>query len=999
MKILYDELVELLMSLGVPETWIPWMLLFAVLSSIGALNPIFKGLSWTVSTVNKMVDRIRHDQDTKDYIAVRNRFAKHLIVELERQNLDTDWNDFYYTKLQAEVDVDSLADLELKNQNIIVAWIKSISTFVPLLLGVWTGGRSADNLLEAISQSASRAFLVIGDPGSGKTVSLRHLALELAEKCVKSNNKSTTVPLYLNLKSMDVPFDEISGDTVRKWVVEQLRAGHDHLINQFLEKHFDRMLDDGNFFFLFDSFDEIPAVLDHGEDARIVRGYADALNRFLHTLHACRGLVASRPYRAPKIFIGQRMTIKPLNHKKIKLTLRKYLANNSPVSKTVWQELISTRDDLLGLISNPFYLGLLARFASEHEHLPSRRYDLFENFITNRVEWDEERLLAFGLNSKTTLELASTLAFLMLKTPNIGLESDLNEILSVIAANKSGGLSKSNVENLMRALSYSKLGGLTNALDGSNKFSFVHRRFHEYFCARFLRDTPESAPMETAFADNRWREVLVLLCEVLPKEQLGTVFSNSLEIIKSGLDSSSNKNQHQAAIENLRFLKDAFRSRVEEIPDNLRQESAKFIENQFIVGNLLDQKRSIEGMVIADDNSIPSLFEAALNSSSRWLRETALRSGQLARKPTNMTYKKLRQHLYMEYGRLDLIRTFRFYYALFSFTSNLGKIRIFLMFLVGLSIYHWLVIIGILLYSASLQDFTSVVLLVATFILSFASAVYRFRPEQERKIDKPTRKDNEIVKESVLSDYLWSNHWFVFWILSFIFFGVVPLSITSNLPNNFLLWFISSGIVLNVIPIILFQDVTPSNIMRSWSTLSSWFKKAESYAKIGVGIIVAAVLGAVLRSVQILADFDYSLQSLRESYPQYLAIPIFFIGGGLLALTLVAVIMGFIVSFIPMLQRSLSMVKGVTRFIYEQQMYTMMIVRPNRRPQFAKDAVEILGNIQTNIVKIQYVKSLAKWLTPREEWEYLLSAAEKEAGLTRDVLFQLSELWQDATRN
>jgi hypothetical protein len=187
------------------------------------------------------------------------------------------------------------------------------------------------------------------------------------------------------------------------------------------------MMDKGLFFFLFDSFDEIPAIMDAQEDAEPVKAYALALNRFLHGMHGCRGLVASRPYRAPKIFVGQRMTIKPLSVKRIRSALEKYLTHHSHLAKRIWQDLICERDDLLYIASNPFYLNLIARYVADTRRLPVRQYDLFEHFVQSRVYVDEERLRSFGLAPEETVNKASILAYTMSSTSDIGLAACRSE--------------------------------------------------------------------------------------------------------------------------------------------------------------------------------------------------------------------------------------------------------------------------------------------------------------------------------------------------------------------------------------------------------------------------------------------------------------------------------------------------------------------------------------------------------------------------------------------
>jgi hypothetical protein len=104
---------------------------------------------------------------------------------------------------------------------------------------------------------------------------------------------------------------DATAETVLDWVIKQLKSGQDRTIYNFVEKHFETLLLRGDFFFIFDSFDEIPAVMDAQEDEGVVHAFAKALDDFLHSSHRSRGLVSSRPYRAPKIFLGQRIVKYP----------------------------------------------------------------------------------------------------------------------------------------------------------------------------------------------------------------------------------------------------------------------------------------------------------------------------------------------------------------------------------------------------------------------------------------------------------------------------------------------------------------------------------------------------------------------------------------------------------------------------------------------------------------------------------------------------------------
>jgi hypothetical protein len=504
------------------------------------------------------------------------------------------------------------------------------------------------SLNSSIQESRYPTFLVIGEPGSGKTVSLRHLALRLAKECSESNKSSTPVPLYLNLKSLNLPPEMVTADSIHTWVLAQLEQGQDRLVHVFLEKHFTRMLQEGSLFFMFDSFDEIPAVMDAYEDTEIVKRYALALSRFLQGPHASRGLVTSRPHRAPKVFVGQRMTIRPLGRKRIRSALKKYLVGQGSLAGLLWHELLQSREDLLSIAGNPFYLGLLARYAEERQGLPDRQFDLFEHFIQRRLKADSDRLYSFGLTPTEALDKASQLAYVMTQTPAVGLDAQIPQLINALSRQTQAlAPEPGSVKQLLDALTYSKLARQTpETSTAPGEFSFAHRRFHEYFCARFLRDHPSIMSVSSQIGDNRWREIMVLLCETLPVEDLAEVLRNVEGSLEKGLSAVSGTVEHFRAIDSLRLLRVGFRSRIPDLPNSIRQLCTAFIERQFDEGNELDQKRSLEAVIVADEQAGPILLERALTSRSIWLRETAIQSCRTLSAPSDKISQGLRAYLY-----------------------------------------------------------------------------------------------------------------------------------------------------------------------------------------------------------------------------------------------------------------------------------------------------------------------------------------------------------------
>ncbi|MFN7118202.1 MAG: hypothetical protein ACK4TA_15485 [Saprospiraceae bacterium] len=88
--------------------------------------------------------------------------------------------------------VDDLRSIDIKTN-----W--SVHNFVPLEAEVEVqtdsgSKKKVTDLLKAIKSSKDRVFLVLGDPGSGKSVALRKLCQDLA----KEVKKTKKIPIYIN---------------------------------------------------------------------------------------------------------------------------------------------------------------------------------------------------------------------------------------------------------------------------------------------------------------------------------------------------------------------------------------------------------------------------------------------------------------------------------------------------------------------------------------------------------------------------------------------------------------------------------------------------------------------------------------------------------------------------------------------------------------------------------------------------------------------------------
>ena len=105
-------------------------------------------------------------------------------------------------------------------------------------------------------------MILEGEPGSGKSVALRHLADRLAREAERSRSTTSLIPLYVNLKEFRPLQRPVDSQSVRDFVFESLTRANDRDVEQFLEDEFDRGMREGSWLLLLDSFDEIPDVLE-----------------------------------------------------------------------------------------------------------------------------------------------------------------------------------------------------------------------------------------------------------------------------------------------------------------------------------------------------------------------------------------------------------------------------------------------------------------------------------------------------------------------------------------------------------------------------------------------------------------------------------------------------------------------------------------------------------------------------------------------------------------
>ena len=244
-----------------------------------------------------------------------------------------------------------------------------------------TGNRKlkkVTDLLTAIkSDRNSKAFLVLGDPGSGKSVALRKLCRDLLDEA----DATGKVPMYINLREWTVEdgWSEDNPPTVQQlydFVLNNLKNRGDIYTAEFLDRYFKKMLDHGRFFLVLDSFDEIPAVLDENESSWLIDELSSVIYKFLVGSHDSRGILASRIFRRPthNFVADARLEIRPFSELKITNTFQ----NTLNYSDELVRELFTERPELVPVARNPFSAALIASYAKiNNNQLPPYQAALY----------------------------------------------------------------------------------------------------------------------------------------------------------------------------------------------------------------------------------------------------------------------------------------------------------------------------------------------------------------------------------------------------------------------------------------------------------------------------------------------------------------------------------------------------------------------------------------------------------------------------------------------
>lgn len=580
----------------------------AIATAIGHLADVY----------SKKLKPLCYNAEKRREARLRKIFAWHLSNELRTRNRAENWRDEEFTELKAEV--------EAEGRRRGVARIFSSKS---RQRGMWR----ARSLAKALRLSSERLILLEGDPGSGKSVTLRHVALTIAERASKSGSTESLVPIYVNLKELKREIGKpVDKQLIEQFILDSLNRVNDVSVTRFIEAAFRKGIENGTWLFLFDSFDEIPDVLSSTEVDERISEYSIAINSFLTGFNTCRGIVASRHYRGPASLGWRRFRVVELSTKRqLQLIKRAHLPNNK--SRSLINELVTATTEIKTLARNPMLLGLLCEHMHQQGQFPTTSHEVFSEYLNSRIARDSASVQQrFNLAKAEIISWTEKVAFALAVDERLGLSptrGDLKLSLSIPVQSATAD----QLDTVLDALEYMRLGRADREVSGDERqFTFSHRRFQEYFATSVVIEDLRTISPRRLLLDARWRETAVTLLQLGLKEDVEPLVEEAVNLLTAfqvkvtAVSKSASKDDPfdwpYGLLHLLSLLQAGYAARARELGARLDGLVTSILTNIASNNCLDDKKLVLEVAGLCNETALTKIIDDALVVESQWLNDT-----------------------------------------------------------------------------------------------------------------------------------------------------------------------------------------------------------------------------------------------------------------------------------------------------------------------------------------------------------------------------------------
>lgn len=344
-----------------------------------------------------------------------------------------------------------------------------------------------------------KKLIVLGEPGSGKTMLLRHVVFTYASQGL-DNIPGQPIPLYLELNRVG------STDTALMDALIQSIESHNFPRAQGFLK---AALENGSLLILLDGLDEVNAP----SRPALVKQIGDLSQKYkgIRIIVTCRKAVY---HGELDTWSEQRLEVIEFDDQQIQRFMTSW-QKDMPAGKSIehFFRTLQERPQIMALARNPLLLTMIAYLYTDTEFaLPHSRSEFYTRstdllldqwkFERNQYKTVHKRLVLQRLarynqekagqaGERRTLDLGEVLREICDILPDLTLPAEVAQPLLDEIVQRSG---------------------LVLAMDGGQRYQFTHLTLQEYFAARALEADPGKLLQNFHAAPDAWREVVRLWC-------------------------------------------------------------------------------------------------------------------------------------------------------------------------------------------------------------------------------------------------------------------------------------------------------------------------------------------------------------------------------------------------------------------------------------------------------------------------------------------------------
>lgn len=346
---------------------------------------------------------------------------------------------------------------------------------------VLVDGDERTRISDILRDEASPRYVILGDPGVGKTTLVEHLAsVEVPTEC----------PVVI-LRLRDVPFDDRSTvlASIRRVVASQVQRelGEDDVAD---------LLNVSQIIVVFDGLDEVAQI----ETRRRV---ADWITNFSRAFPIVGVFVTSRAtgYDAAPLNpdIYRRAVLAPYSDEQLEEYIHRWFSQvGRPELASSFSRDVSTVSDLR---SNPLMVSLLCSLYRAHGSIPTNRRDIYNQCAQLLFErWDRHRQIRVSSSEpEFAASLMREIAYFFYRSQSArgGVqEGQLRRIVSSYIQDYAGADVHAAEDRARDFLGFCAgrawLLSRTTDARGNHVFGFTHRTFYEFFSAEKIAKSADS---------------------------------------------------------------------------------------------------------------------------------------------------------------------------------------------------------------------------------------------------------------------------------------------------------------------------------------------------------------------------------------------------------------------------------------------------------------------------------------------------------------------------